>query len=92
MCLYDISDITAHSSGSLACEWAHLPQSLVCYYLQLADGETEAYGLSDLLMIWHRGRDAFSHGAGGGCNKTNTGEEEVSSIIVQALVSCLPTY
>ena len=90
MCLYDISDVTAHASGSLAREWAHLPQSLVCYYLQLADGETEAYGLSDLLMIWHRGRDAFSHG--GCCSETNTGEEEVSSITVQALVSCLPTY
>ena len=50
MSLYDISDITVHASGSLARERSHLPQSLVCYYLQLADGETEAYRLSDLLI------------------------------------------
>lgn len=50
-CLCDISDVTARASASLAHERSHLPQSLVCYYLQLADGETEAYRVSDLLMI-----------------------------------------
>ena len=65
MCLCDISDVTAHASGSLAHERSHLPQSLVCYYLQLADGETEAYRVSDLLMIDTEAEMPLATGGGG---------------------------
>ena len=65
MCLCDISDVMAHASGSLAHERSHLPRSLVCYYLQLADGETEAYRLSDLVTIDTEAEMSLATGGGG---------------------------